>query len=710
MGEWEVNQAEDTLCLGDRSVRLEPRVMDVLVYLAAEPGRVVPKEELLKAVWGGAFVEEGALSQAVHSLRKVLGDDARQSRFIQTIPKRGYRLAAPVTSEATEIAQAPLSRPQLDLRPSSASLVAAPTRPTWRSRHRVLLILAAIGLAAVIAVWFGWDYLRLDRDQPRIVVLPFENLGRPEDAFFADGLTEEITKDLYSLRSLRVISRTTAMLYAGARKPLPQIGQELKVDYVLEGTVRWAKGPDGRPRVRITPQLIRVTDDAHIWADAFEREVGDIFKVQAEISRKVIAALGVTLAPEEERMPRGQPPENLDAFRAYVRGLQLKNQPFYSESHLRNAEAMFERAVALDPGFAAAWAELSQTHSYLAFNADRSPVRVEKARQTLEKALDLAPDLPDVRIAQAYFTYRCLEDFDLALEQLSSAARLFPNDSGVLLTLGLVLRRKGRLGEAIEALQDASVLNPRSVEVVWPIAETYRALREYEQADQFYARAISMAPDESSFWAERALNRLAWRGETGEARAILGRAAIPASPILSAAAFQLDLYDREYERALARLSPEALRGLSPQDQSRLGTLEVLAYERKGDRRRALEKAEANRSELQSRVARFPKEPLFRAYLAVALAHLGRDSEALWQVEQAVRLKSHDSFTGPRMVQIQAMVEARLGRRREAVIRLGRLLDTPYRMAICTAELRLDPVWDALRDDPVFERLVRRSER
>lgn len=709
LGNWSVCQSEGTLCADGQSVRLEPRVMDVLASLAAESGRVVSKEELLEIVWGGSFVEEGALSQAIHSLRKALGDDARQPRYIQTIPKRGYRLIAPIA----------LGEDALPLSPPESGLpLATPLLPSMGSR-RVRLLLTAVGFLAAATLWLAWNRLGaerrgLDGGDPadrgtRIVVLPFENIGNPKDTFFADGLTEEITKDLASFPSLQVISRTSAMRYKETRKPLPEIGRELRVDYVLEGTVRWNTEPGERARVRITPQLIRVEDDTHVWAEAFEREVEDIFKVQAEISRRVIGQLGITLIPEDKRSLRRPPTEDLEAYQSYLRGMELRNQPFYSEKHVRIAVPMFERAVELDPGFADAWAELSQTHSYLAFNADPSPGRVEKARQALDRAVTLAPDLRSVRLAQAHFAYRCQRDFESAYEQLAALVRLSPNDSEALQSLGFVLRRRGRLAEAIEALQRSFSLDPQTVKLVWAIAETYRALRDYEQADHYYAQAISLAPDQPTYWEERAMNRLAWTGELDEARAVVEEAPIPWHSGLIPVAFQLDFYEREYERALVRLSPERTRELPPQVQGRIAMLAAIAQERLGDRHGALAAAEANRVAFEAWAARFPNDAVYRAYLAVALAQLGRKSQALAQAELAVRQKHQDTFSGPRMVEIQAMVDTILGRRHEAIGRLARLLAMPYQSPISTADLRLNPVWDPLRRDPEFEDLLRQAE-
>lgn len=711
VGEWLVDRAEGSLSSAHGSVRLEPRVMDVLAYLAARPGKVVAKEELLDAVWGGTFVEEGALSQAVHSLRKAIGDDAHQSRYIQTIPKRGYRLVAPVVLEP-EAAAGDAEAPG---RPSQARSEPAPPAPARRPRRAWLWAALAVLLVAGV-LWVVRTRLRAGSgegavpgaaDGARIVVLPFENLGKPENAYFAAGMTEEITKDLASLPSLQVISRTSAMQYAGVRKSLPEIGRELGVAYVLEGTVRWAEGTGGQARVRITPQLIRVADDAHVWADAFERDAKDIFEVQAEISRRVIDRLGMTLMPQQGRAMRVPPTSNLEAYQAYLRGLELRRQPYYSEKDLRTAVAMFERAVELDPGFAAAWAELSQTHSYLAFNTDRSPDRIEKARNALVRAEALAPDLLAARLAQAHFSYRSLEDFDVAFRQLSAARESFPNNAEVLQMLGLVLRRRGEWAEAIELLQRSFTLDPRQVELVWSIGETHRALRNYAAADRYFTQAISLAPDQPYFWEEKALNRLAWTGDPRKARAVIDAAPVRGRPELIPVAFQLDLYERKFAQAIAHLMPDRVREIAPVEQCRLSNQVVLAHERLGDHSGALATAEATRAELENWLARSPDTLFLRGCLAIALAQLGRQREALTTAERVVHDGRHDSFSGPRMLEVQARIDAILGRRQQAVGRLARLLSMTYQSSISAADLRLDPVWDPLRGSPAFGDLMRR---
>jgi TolB-like protein/DNA-binding winged helix-turn-helix (wHTH) protein/Flp pilus assembly protein TadD len=720
---WSVHQDEGTLCCAGHVVRLEPRVMDVLVYLAAEPGAVVSKEELLAAVWGGAFVEEGALAQAIHSLRKALGDDARQPRFIQTIPKRGYRLVASVVLE--EMLVQPLAFP-VPAPPAAAPVPEMPAgrKPARLSRWKAWLGLACALFGLVAALWLTRAHFRTATPQVgetpvpavpagrRIVVLPFEDYNKPEDDYFAKGLTEEITKDLASQAALQVISRTSALHYAGVHKPLPEIARELKVDYVLEGSVRWAPGPQGRPRVRITPQLIRAADDAHVWAGAFDREVADIFAVQSEISSQVIAQLGIALTPEQSRALRKAPTDNLEAYRAYLRGLELRNQPSYSPKLVLQAASMFERATELDPKFAAAWAELSQTDCYLAFNNDRSLSRVDAARKAMERAVALDPDLRSVGLARVYFAYRCQEDYDAAFAQLTEVSKRFPNDAEVLQTQGFVLRRKGRLLEAAEALQRAFALNPldpKTYILVWATGDTYRALRNYEVADRFYQQAISLAPDQPFFWQERVLNKLSWSGDLAAARAILEKAPMPADPGLLTVTFKLDFYARDYRRALSRLTPERMRELQqPQERIQLSTLAAIARERMGDPPGALAAAEANRVELEGLVRSFPKEPFYPGFLAIALAQLGRGDEASALAEKTVRETRRDAFAGPNIVEFQAMAETLLGRRHEAIGRLSRLLASSYRWPISVHDLRLNPIWDPLHNDPEFKELLRRS--
>jgi len=686
LGDWRVNQDEGTLALDGHCVRLEPRVMDLLVSLAAAPGKLVSKDDLLSQVWGGTFVEEGVLSQAVHTLRKALGDDARQPRYIQTIPKRGYRLIAQVEArtEAVETPPAEIENPSPIAPPDRRRLLVP--QVSRRAKWQIFTLLAM----AITAFWIISSRFQ----QPlRIVVLPFENRGTPigDDAFLADGLADEIANDLGSIPSLQVVSPPARQ----TSKTVTEIGRQLKVNYVLHGTVQWGKDQSGRKRARVVPHLIRAGDGVQVWSSTFEEPVDSIFEVEEKLSREVMRQMGIILQPEQAQAIARPPTANPDAYYAYIRGLGLKNQPFYSEDHLLQAIPLFERAVKLDPDFAGAWAELSQTHSYLAFN-NPSPERNELARNALEKAKKIDSEALEVRLAEAYYTYRCLDAYPTAEKQLRDILQAFPNNTEALKSLGLVLRRTGKLTEAIETFKRAMTLEPQEVRLRWWIGETYRAMRKYAEADDYLDQAVSMAPDQAVYWMEKAENLLAWTGDPKKVRALIAESPDPKGPAMAIVAFQLDLYQRDYKSALSRFTPETMKELAAELRGRIAVLSVVARERLGDHAGALALAEENRRILEARVAEFPDDSFCRAYLAVTFAQLGRRVEALGQADQAVRMAAGDPFSGPRVVEMHAMVDTILGRHREALAYIYQLMGQPYQASISEVDFRKNPVWESLR--------------
>ena len=264
-----------------------------------------------------------------------------------------------------------------------------------------------------------------------IVVLPFENLGAPEDEYFADGMTEEITSRLAVVSGLRVISRTSAMQYKKNRPSLKQVGEELGVDHVLEGSVRWARTDEGKGRVRITPQLIRVADDTHVWADSYDRVIEDIFATQSEIAENVVAKLGIKLLDNESQALAVELTDNPAAYQAYLRGLEILSKAEGDWSEIANRSGrVFERAVQLDPAFARAWARLSFVKALEYWLLGVAPDLVTDAKAALDRAMELTPDDPYVRLAQGYYFYYVLRDFDQALREFQEIENDLPNDCG----------------------------------------------------------------------------------------------------------------------------------------------------------------------------------------------------------------------------------------------------------------------------------------
>ncbi len=542
-------------------------------------------------------------------------------------------------------------------------------------------------------------------ETPRIVVLPFENLGPPEDAFFADGMTEEITSRLAMIQGLSVISRTTAVRIAKTQS-IQEIGEELGVDYVLEGTVRWSRDADGPSRVRVTPQLIRVSDDSHLWATTYDEVIEDVFDVQSAVAAAVIESLGVSLLGSDRESLEARPTESVSAYQALLRAREWTRQPF-SEETQRMTVQMLERAVELDPGFGLAWAGLAQHHALLYFNNwDATSGRLALAKAALDNAERLLPDDPRARLAAGYYRYYGLGDYQGAIEEFEEAARGLPNDSEVMQAIGFAQRRLGRLEDALDRLSAARGLDPQNVDLIDQIAETAQALRRYGPADEQWRQAIALAPDRTVLYERRAENELRWRGDVASARAILESAPEPDASLFSwdrIGFLDLDLLEREYDAVLAEL------GGSPQDDpvkeaKRLLTLGLTA--RLAGRGEQAETAlEASRGIFENLVFRSPESQRFKSGLGLALALLGRREAAIEAGTEAVEGSATDLFTGPRRRENLAAIYAWSNEPDRAIELLTDLLSQHYQASISPALLAIDPTWEPLRQDSRFQGLA-----
>ena len=347
-----------------------------------------------------------------------------------------------------------------------------------------------------------------------IVVLPFENLGAAEDEYFADGMSEEIIARLGKVGNLGVISRSSAMKYKGDRPSTQQIAADLGVDYILEGSVRWAKSADGTNRVRVTPELIRVTDDTQIWSEIYDRELQDVFAVQESVASEVIAALDVNLG-QGQSMETGPPTRNMEAYQAYLRGVEAYNRPGFADADTFLAISMFERAVDLDPDFALGWALLGEAHSnaYLS-GTDRSESRLDRAREAVDRALELEPRQPEAHRSKGIYHYRVERDYTAALDELAIAAQGLPNDPLTNATIGYIQRRQGKTENALEQIGKAVELDPLNANTLRAYANTLVMLRRYAEADALYDKARRIAPEDRLRDGWHALNLLFWKGDT----------------------------------------------------------------------------------------------------------------------------------------------------------------------------------------------------
>ena len=463
------------------TIRLEPKVMQVLVLLAAHAGQVVAKERLMQTVWPDTFVTDDVLTRAISELRRVFGDDAKESRFIQTIPKSGYRLIARVSSSHII---APLTE---------AGRASAHDETRWRSWK---LGLWAIGLAAVIiAGVVVLNRLRADTQVPRvtIAVLPFEHLGGPEREYLTDGLTEETSASLGQIdpEHLSVKGRTSTRRYKRTSKSLAEIGQELGVEYLLEGSVQSESG-----QVRVTAKLIRARDQEQAWAESYDRDLGSMLELQRDISTAIARQVQLRVSPDRLMALARRHTRNAEVYDLYLRGRDLWSKVTPATNRL--AVEQYQKATALDPAFALPWAGLADIYSASPINSDAPPRVVWKqAREAADKAVNSGPDLVETRTAIGTVSYWFDWDWPAAERAYRQAIALDPSYAQAHRVLGIVLASMGRHEEARTAMRHA-----RELDSLYPMQHALSAHAEflahdYKSGQRFAEQAIAVGP---TFW------------------------------------------------------------------------------------------------------------------------------------------------------------------------------------------------------------------
>ncbi len=616
------------------------------------------------------------------------------TRCLEKTPESRYASAREAREELEAIARA----------------TAAPRRTRLGIALRVAAVIVPV-VAIAAALYFALRPASRDTIPqaaargPRIAVLSFENVGPPDLAYLAPALSDEITSRLASVGGLVVVSRTSAAHYDRAGKSVRKIGEDLRADYLLEGTLLTSVGPAGRKRIRVTPTLVRVTDDTDLWTERYDREMEDLLEVQSEIAIEVARRVGVTLGAPERRALDVRPSTQPDAYQAYLRGMGYTQT--YLESDLRLAADMFQRAVELDPGFALAWAELSRVHTELYhFWADPTQRRLDLARGAAERALKLAPDLPEGHRALGEYYYRAFKDYDRALRELLLATASRPNDSASLMTIGLIRRRQARWNDALAALRRVAELDPRNSLAALETATTLSRMRRYRDAEREYERSILLAPDQFHAYLLGSNNLVLEDGTTRRARPMLDRAPHRNETELIYFLHRIETYDRNYRAALEVLG----RMQSPafEDRARYllkPLLECASRLSLGDVDRGRAACEDARRALEERVSTSPDDPRLHSALGMAYGLLGRKSEALAEGERAVALCpiEKDSFDGPDYVIALAAIEAHVGETSAAIEHLRTVLAVPSDMS--SGRLRIEPNWDPIREDPRFRALA-----
>jgi serine/threonine protein kinase/tetratricopeptide (TPR) repeat protein len=626
-------------------------------------------------------------------------------RLLEKDPGRRYQTASELLADLRRIRELMIDSEGLTL--------SAPSQPQSRRAARsVPIVVLAVVVTGVVAVLW---YLRSDSGHapengspPRIVVLPFENLGPPETEYFAAGVTEEITSRLAEVAGIAVLSRTSAVGYDREGKTVTEIGEDLGVSYLLEGSVRWEPTETGAGRVRVTPQLIRVADDTHLWTDRYDNELGGIFAVQSAIAAEVLRHLEVTLRDVERVALEFRPTSDMEAYQSFLLGRYLAHQPHFTRENWETVIRQYQKAVDLDPDFALAWAELSRAHSRLyRLRVDASQARARLARQAADRAVQLAPSSPDTHLASAFVHLWLDGDRESALAELTAAGTLRPGWVEVLNAKAVLLTMQGRWEESLVHRERAHSLSPMDASIAMGLGECYWILRRPEQAIAAFQKCLELVADSSSTgWPNMGMVFVNWGlGDTREARAALEKVG-RGHEFWHWVWYWQEVYEGNWRRALEILDSVPSGWIRIKVAKRpVSLFAATVHLAAGEPDRAREAFASARVELEAAVQEEPDDPFYQSSLGVALAGLGEGDAAVAAGTRGSELHpmSEEAFYGVPHVIDLAHIHVLLGQHELALDHLEYLLSIPSWLT--PALYRMDPRWRPLHGNPRFDMMV-----
>jgi len=581
-------------------------------------------------------------------------------------------------------------------------------RTEVRRRRRNAFLLAGSGLAVfLLAGSFLLPRAFARKIDKSIAVLPFESLSDDkENAYFADGIQDDVLTNLSKISDLKVISRTSVMPYRGKGSNVREIGKALGVATLLEGSVRRVGN-----RVRVAVQLINTENDEHLWAEDYDRELTDVFAIQTDLAQKIAGELQAKLSPSEKAQFEHKPTENGEAYLAFVQAHDL-SCTFEDFEKLKQGEQLFERALDLDPNFALAVARYSQLESWIVHTFDPKPARREKARALAERALQLQPDLPEAHLARGVSYYYGDNDYDAALKEFEIAQRGLPNESEIYLYIGSIQRRQGKWAESTANMEKAVSLNPKDI---WPLQNltfNYAMLRNYDAANKTIDRALTLNPTALELWEVKSKLAIADKGDFSVAER--GFAAVKSVQMTNAqkvtvASGRAEVFflERKYQdglEAAERLPDDQLAGYPGGLWSKyyyIGFARKALQDQPGARAAFLRA----RSAAEDALKQNPDAAKLHMQLAKALAHLGEKDAALAEAQRASELQpeSKDAFEGPDITEGVAQVQTIVGENNRAIEILDGLLSRPS--GVTVQMLKINPIWDSLRNHPGFQALL-----
>jgi TolB-like protein/cytochrome c-type biogenesis protein CcmH/NrfG len=596
-----------------------------------------------------------------------------------------------------------------DITPQGVRATPTSAVPGSHRRRNVIVLVATGVIISAAAGFFLLPRVSAHKIDKSIAVLPFESLSdEKENAYFADGIQDDVLTNLSKIGDLKVISRTSVMPYRGKASNVRDIGKALGVGAILEGSVRRIGN-----RVRVNVQLINAENDEHMWAEDYDRELTDVFAIQTDLAQKIATELRAKLSPSEKAQIEQKPTENGEAYLAFVQAHNLSSA-VEDFDKLKQSEQLYERAIELDPKFALAMARYSQLESWIARSIERTLQRREKAQTLAERALQLQPDLPEAHLARGYSYYWGDNDYDAALKEFEIAQRALPNESEVYLAIGAIQRRQGKWADSTTNLEKAASLNPKDIWALQNLAFNYQMLRNFDKANATIDRALAFDPTALGPLEVKCQLAVAEKGDFSVSeKAFDAVKSVPmsADQKLKTATSRADVFlvERKYRDGLQ--VAESL----PDDQlaafpgALFGKYYSIGFARKAlhddaGARAAFVKAKDVVEEELRRNADVEKTHI---QLAKVLAQLGEKDAALAEAHRATELlpESKDAFGGPEITAGVAEVCTILGDNDRAIEILDGLLSRPS--AVTVEGLKVSPIWDPLRSDPRFQELLQK---
>ena len=569
----------------------------------------------------------------------------------------------------------------------------------------VIIIGAFIFKEPVFSRFNGFDNKKI------IVVLPFENLGSNDKDYFVDGMTDEVTSRLSGLSGLSVIARSSATQYKKTTKTFKQIGEELGVNYILQGTVRW-ENFDGTMHVRVNPTLIKVEDGTQAWSESMESVLSSAFKLQSDIASRVAGAMNVALAKTEKKSLETSLTENSEAYDNYLQAVTYSTRSI-SKADNEIAIKLLDRAILLDPSFAAAHASLSQIHSNMYwFFYDRSESRVEKSRIEAKKALSLAPQLSESHEAMGWYYYHTKLDYTNALNEFSMALTYRPSNSLVHYGVAAVMRRQGNMKGAVESFKNSIGGNPRASDIIRQLGETQTLLREYEEADRNFNKSIELTPDVSVTYWDKVRNLLLWKGDINAARVIVSDAhrlgkIDESEHILDYFDCFIEIMDKNYSSAINVLDRTSSDEIQSDQFNYIPSVLLRAQveqlqDHETEAKKYFEKSVVY---IEQKLKQNPNDERLYSALGLANAGLGQNTEAVRAGLRGVELLpiEKEAWRGSFRLLDLARIYVMTDNQEKAIDLLERLLSIPTEVSIVS--LKIEPWWKPLRTNKRFQKLV-----